>query len=46
MTLTPQPTYEPFQRVAAWLARVDSVERVDVGDPDIWLYRLTGRGCR
>ena len=44
MTLTPQPTYESFQRVAAWLAGIDSVVRVDTGDPDIWLYRLTGDG--
>jgi len=41
MTLVPQATYEPAARVAGWLARVSSVVRVDTGDPDVWLHRLT-----
>ncbi len=38
--LVPEPTYDAFQRVAGWLDGVDSVVREDVGDPDLWLFRL------
>lgn len=44
--LTPKPSYFALADVAALVARAEFLGRAECGDPDVWILRFRGRGCK
>jgi len=40
MEFTPQPSYDTYADMAAWLTDTVTATRVDVGDDELWVYEL------